>query len=73
MGDWRERAYPVQVRIYANDGTWALYSRHRDWGETARRAYVEAKNAHPTQRVEMTDSAGPVFARRPRIPGRDGK
>jgi len=56
MTNWRVRAYPIQVRVYTNDGRWALYSRHRDWGENANRAYVEARNAHPTQRVELVDS-----------------
>ncbi len=59
MSDWRVRAYPIQVRVYSNphDRTkWALYSRHRDWGETARRAYVEAVNAHPGALVELVDS-----------------
>jgi hypothetical protein len=53
--DWRVRAYPIQVRIYS-DGKWRLYSRHRDWSETAQRAYVEAQNAYPTCRVELVDS-----------------
>lgn len=54
--DWRVRAFPVQVRIYTSDDRYALYSRHRDWGEAARRAYVEAQNAHPTARVELVDT-----------------
>lgn len=61
--DWRERAFPVQVRIYsdASDKTkWALYSRHRDWGESARRAYVEAQNAHATCLVETVDIREPA-------------
>ena len=54
-GDWRVRAYPVQVRIYT-DSDYALYSRHRDWGDAARRAYVEAQNAYPGRRVELVDT-----------------
>lgn len=56
--DWRVRAYPIQVRCYPHDdaGGWALYSRHRDWGNAANRAYVEARNAHPGARVELVDS-----------------
>jgi hypothetical protein len=54
--DWRVRAYPVQVRIYTGvDDRYALYSRHRDWGEPARRAYVEAQNTYPAKRVELVD------------------
>lgn len=53
--DWRVRAFPVQVRIYRADGSYALYSRHRNWSETSRKAYIEAVNAYPTQRVERVD------------------
>jgi hypothetical protein len=63
MTDWRIRAYPIQVRIFPtpSDRTkWALYSRHRDWGETARRAYVEATNAHLGALVELVDSRSTV-------------
>jgi hypothetical protein len=59
MSDWRTRAYPIQVRIYSDASDrvkWVLYSRHRDWGETARRAFVEATNAYPGSLVELIDS-----------------
>jgi hypothetical protein len=53
---WRVRAYPIQVRIHLDDGRWSLYSRHRNWGNAAQRAYVEAQNAYPSCRVEIVDS-----------------
>lgn len=56
---WHARAYPIQVRIYSDpsDRTrWALYSRHRNFGEAARRAHVEATNSHPAALVELVDS-----------------
>lgn len=44
------------MRVYLDDGKrWALYSRHRDWGRAANRAYTEARNAYST-RVELIDS-----------------
>jgi hypothetical protein len=54
MSDWRRRAYPIQVRIHKAE-KWTLYSRHRDWGSAANRAYVEAQNAFPALRVELVD------------------
>lgn len=56
---WHARAYPIQVRIYPdhkNRTSWALYSRHRNFGKAAQRAYTEAINAHPGALVEMVDS-----------------
>jgi hypothetical protein len=54
---WRRRAYPVQVRVRRKDDEtkWALYSRHRDWGEAQRRAMVEAENQFGAGWVDVVD------------------
>lgn len=62
MSDWRVRAYSVQVRIYPDPedrAHWILYSRHRNHGETARRALVEATNAYPRALCKIVDSKEP--------------
>lgn len=52
---WRRFAFPVQVRVWTTDGTgWALYSRHREWGDAQKRATTEAQNQF-SGRVDVVD------------------